>query len=343
MDRSVSRPKNVVLLYVTGGSNEDCFTNGLIGEISYDAAHNSHLADVCGIIGLYVEDNRDIGARRFMRYRQCPDCRNIINRGEMLTQKVLRCNFCQKPVPEPITPEWLWFVDTDISFVEYGILDKMLESAAPVERPILSALYFGYMDGKTLGPVWYGRETDGRIAHLTNFKSGLNKLGVCGMGCCLIHRSVFEKFGTKYSKTGYLYFGRDRAPWMPLADVNNDICGFGEDNCFCHRAGTLDIPIYGNADIQVRHMKKRLESFDTFLDSFKQKEVTADGKRVITRAKRQDRGISRATDRMWEQPSEEGYSWRFLGMEEPNDAGPSGATSPGRDLGPGDPSTSIPG
>lgn len=288
MPQTVAKARSVVLMYPTGGANEDCFTNSLVGAISYDGAHNGYLADAMGILGLYVDSNRELGSRRFMRYRLCPDCRNVINRGEILTGKMLVCHFCHKDVPNPAFPDWLWWVDTDISFPYYGILDTMLESADPVECPVLSALYFGYMNNKALTPVWYGRDLkDGRIEPLTSFKSGLNRLGVCGMGCCLIHRSVFEKFGLTYQKTGWLYFGRDRAPWTPLPTDNNDMTNFGEDNCFCWRCNEQGIPIYGNADIIVNHSKKRFENLQTFIDSFARGEVIQDEAGVAYRFRRE--------------------------------------------------------
>ena len=280
-------PKSVVMFYSTGGVNEDCFTTSIVSVISYDGAHKGYLADAMGINGLYVDANRDLGCRRFMRYRLCSTCRNVINQGNILTDKVLRCNFCEIDVPEPLTPDWLWWLDTDMGF-KFNVLDCLLESADPVERPIISALYFGRMNGDNLGPVWYGRdEKDGRIENLSSFSSGLNRIGVCGMGCCLIHRSVFEKFGDKYAHTGFLYFGRDTAPWQPRSGMNNDITPFGEDNCFCYRCNQLGIPIYGNADIRINHLKKRYENWDTFMESFAHKETDEAG--VTHRMRRQSR------------------------------------------------------
>lgn len=285
-------PKSVVIFYPTGGTNEDCFTHTLIGAVSYDAAHRGYIADVMGIVGAYIDTNRDLGCRNFMRYRLCSRCRAVINRGDILRDRVLHCNWCDIDVPEPLTPDWIWWLDTDISLPSWDVLDRLLASADPIERPVMSALYFGYMNGPENGvvPVWYGRdEMDGRIENLIRFRSGLNRLGVVGMGCCIIHRSVFEKFGTKYQNTGFLYFGRDRAPWVILADVNNDMTPFGEDNCFCHRCEEQGIPVYGNADIVVNHMKKRFENFDTFLQSFARTETdfAKDEKRVVTRLRRE--------------------------------------------------------
>jgi hypothetical protein len=199
---------------------------------------------------------------------------------------MLRCERCDRAVPDPVTPEWMWFIDTDISFQSFDVLDQLLAVADPMEKPVMSALYFGYMQNNNLVPVWYGRAPDGRIVNLTKFGSGVQQLGVVGMGCCIIHRSVFEKFGDKYADTGWLYFGHDTAPWMPKADVWNDITPFGEDNCFCHRCNEQGISIWGFGGIVVEHRKKRYESLGTFIATFAESKVEGDEKTVIARLRR---------------------------------------------------------
>ena len=266
---------SVVLAYPTGGSVENCFLESLIGTLSYDASHANLLADVRSVEGLYIADNRDLAARRFMRYKLCVKCRGVLDNGNRdEPAKPLKCETCCEDYPLTTTPEWFWFVDTDISFQSYDVLYQLLAHADPVERPIVSALYFGYMNnGASLVPVWYDRENDGRITNLNKFGSGVQRLGVVGMGCCLIHRSVFEKFGDTYAETGWLYFGHDRAPWVPKASVDNDMMPFGEDNCFCYRADRLGIPIHGVGSVAVEHRKKRYESIHTFMASFAQQKV----------------------------------------------------------------------
>lgn len=266
---------NCVVFYAHGGSVDNCFTESLVGLLSYDGAHANLIADVRAVEGLYVADNRDLGTRRFMRYRLCPDCRDVLSTGDQADRlKLLHCNTCGRDVNDPVSPQWILWLDTDMSFQSWDVLDQLLLSADPVERPIMSALYFGYMgNGNKIVPVWYGRDFDGRIVNLTKFGSGVQQLGVVGMGCCLIHRSVFEKFGDKYAHTGWLYFGHDRAPWTPTPNIWNDVLPFGEDNCFCHRCNELGIPIHGNGSIVVEHRKKRYESLQTFLASFKQSTV----------------------------------------------------------------------
>ena len=261
------RKHSVLLAYVHGGVVENGFMESIVGALAYDAGHGNLIADVRGVEGLYIADNRDLAARAFMRYKLCGDCRAVLD------NKKPECPQCQKVPSTTTTPEWLWFLDTDIVF-DPDTLERLLSSAHPVERPIMSALYFGYMNnGASLVPVWYDRENDGRITNLNKFGSGVQRLGVVGMGCCLIHRSVFEKFGDTYAETGWLYFGHDRAPWVPKASVDNDMMPFGEDNCFCYRADRLGIPIHGVGSVAVEHRKKRYESIHTFMASFAQQKV----------------------------------------------------------------------
>lgn len=265
---------SVVVFYVTGGSNENCFTESLVGALSYDGAHQNLIADVRSAEGLYVADGRDRCARRFMRYRLCDVCRDVVCKGDPEDQvKVSHCVRCDRDVPNPATPDWMWFIDTDISFQSFDVLDRLLAVADPVEKPVMSALYFGYMQNNNLVPVWYGRAPDGRIVNLTKFGSGVQQLGVVGMGCCIIHRSVFEKFADKYAHTGWLYFGHDVAPWMPKSDIWNDVTPFGEDNCFCHRCNEQGISIWGFGGVVVEHRKKRYESLETFKATFAQSKV----------------------------------------------------------------------
>lgn len=300
---------SVVLFYVTGGEVKNCFAETLVSVLSYDGAHGDLIADARSCEGLYVADNRDRCARRFMRYRLCDVCRNVISKGDELGDrtKPLRCFTCNRDVPNPATPEWMWFMDTDISLPHPNVLERLLASADPVERPIMSALYFGYMDGRQLRPIWYGRDFDGRIVHLKKFGSGVQRLGVVGMGCCLIHRSVFEIFGERYADTGWLYFGHDMPPWAPKPDIWNDMAPFGEDNCFCYRAGELGIPIYGNGSIVVQHRKERYEDLETFLLSIREGSIETDEKGTTARVRTQS--------------GEETISSTGSGMAQPDHAG----------------------
>ena len=275
---------NVIVVYPHGGTVENCFTESLVGMLAYDAANADMIADVRSAEGLYIADNRDLAARRFMRYRLCNVCRTVVSRDSDNPSTKYHCNACNADVADPAKPEWSLWLDTDVSFQTNDVLYQLMNFADAVERPVMSALYFGYMNnGATTVPVWYGRDPlDGRIVKLQKFHNGVQQLGVVGMGCCLIHRSVFETFGDRYAHTGWLYFGHDRAPWTPKSDVWNDILPFGEDNCFCHRCNELGIPIHGHGGIVVEHRKKRFENLNTFLTHIKQANVTFNGQKPET-------------------------------------------------------------
>lgn len=315
---------SVVLAYITGGSNENCFTESLVGTLGYDAGHGNLICDVRCVEGVYLADNRDLAARRFMRYRLCAQCRSVLWNGNTNDHDGLkRCETCKLDNPSTTAPEWFWFVDTDISFQSYDVLYQLLSYADPVERPIVSALYFGYMgvdNGTRIVPIWFGLSPDNRIEHIRSFSSGLNKLGVAGMGCCLIHRSVFEKFGTRYAHTGWLYFGHDVAPWVPLPAVDNDMTPFGEDNCFCFRCTELGIPIYGVGSIVVEHRKKRYESLRTFLRSFDHTEEKTSAEGTSIRLRRV--------------PPEKTVGETIHGMEQPGNGGHQSASLANGSVGP---------
>ncbi len=294
------RKHSVAVFYIHGGIVENAFMESVVGALVYDGMHDNVILDCRGVEGLYIADNRDLAARTFMRMK------------------------------DPLTgvaPEWMLFIDTDICFGT-DTLYRLLASADPVERPIMSALYFGYVKDNKLGPVWYAREADGRINHLTKFTSGPQRLGVVGMGFCLIHRSVFEKFGDTYSNTGWLYFGHDFAPWVPKASVTNDFTPFGEDNCFCYRADQLGIPVYGNGDVVVQHRKKRYEDLDTFLSTFAHNEVETDENGATLRLRRSPRQADVIS------PSHR--------VDQPSDAGSESGREAGYNLGSGEASPPLP-
>lgn len=316
---------SVVLFYVTGGSVKNCFAESLVTALSWDGGHHHLIADARSCEGLYIADNRDRCARRFMRYRLCDVCRTVISKGDSLDERTVmpHCQTCDRDVEAPATPDWLWFMDTDISLPHPEVLEQLIACADPRERPIMSALYFGYMHNNNLVPVWYGRDFDGRIIHLKKFTSGVQRLGVVGMGCCIIHRSVFERFGDKYASTGWLYFGHDMPPWAPQADVWNDMAPFGEDNCFCHRCSELGIPIHGNGSIVVQHRKERYEDLDTFLSTFARGESIENENGTSLRLRRQP-------------PEAVGADAGGSGVAQPDDTGHQSNASAGRGVGPGE-------
>jgi hypothetical protein len=84
---------------------------------------------------------------------------------------------------------------------------------------------------------------------------------MCGMGCCLIHRHVFEDMLKLYPPT------ETDKPWFAddIVPVEGVPKSLGEDVSFCRRLNLMGVPIYGNADVVFGHQKWRIEDVDTFL------------------------------------------------------------------------------
>ncbi len=153
--------------------------------------------------------------------------------------------------------EWLWWVDTDMGFAP-DTLDRLLEVADPVERPIVGALCFAQKqhepDGMagwvtSVAPTifdWVELTDTGEQGFRSRMEYPVNALVRCagtGAACILIHRSVLyqmaEKFGTVYERAK-----------NPTTDER-----MGEDLSFCMRAGALDVPIYVHTGVRTTHFK----------------------------------------------------------------------------------------
>ena len=156
----------------------------------------------------------------------------------------------------PSEAEVLVFIDTDTIFKKKQVY-QILDDLDPVERPIVSGLYFGYV-GDTGGrpmPIWFSPEQNFQFPVVEVIQPGLQKLGAVGMGFCAIHRSVFEKMPNGVA------FERMIREQDPASRRWN----YGEDMAFCVRAAELGIPIYGDASAVVGHIKPMIHTFETFV------------------------------------------------------------------------------
>jgi GT2 family glycosyltransferase len=159
--------------------------------------------------------------------------------------------------------DWLWILDDDATFHE-TMLDGLLASADPLERPIVGALAHQYRgrndeDGNpvfgTAGiqireplPTMYKIEwgPDGEwlgYREATSYHLGLNEVDATGAHCLLVHRTVFEAIKSDHP---YRWFREDEiAP--------GTICG--EDIWFCIAARRAGFPIYVNTQLEAGHVK----------------------------------------------------------------------------------------
>ncbi len=204
------------------------FMISILRLLPYDAAHRHVVADFCGQRGLYIADNRNALCRQFLKSNS----------------------------------EWMWMLDTDITF-EPQVLYQLLDSADPMKRPIVSAVYFSYVNSnEVLSPVWLERTANHDFRTIKDFDGGMQKLDAIGMGCVVIHRSVIEKFKAQYSEP-FIWFGHD-----VLEHADGSRMAAGEDVTFCVRAQTLGIQIWGNGGVTVGHIKAHEETIRSFVKKY---------------------------------------------------------------------------
>ena len=165
--------------------------------------------------------------------------------------------------------EWLWTLDTDMGFTP-DTLDRLLEAADPVERPVVGALCFinsetggDGMGGVTAQPkpsvFFWGTSPDGPngekggTGFMPMIKYPADEIVTCsgtGAACVLIHRSVFERLRARNIERGmgeFNFYGNIANPEGGMA--------FSEDFSFCIRCVEVGVPIHVHTGIKTSHMK----------------------------------------------------------------------------------------
>lgn len=145
--------------------------------------------------------------------------------------------------------DWLLTLDADMVF-EPDMLDRLLEVADPVERPVVSGLYFGRSEEGIPFPQMYAQveTSDGRIAsaRFENYPKGLVEVLGAGAGCMLIHRDVLERMRKAAADPVF--------PWyQETTEVNGRYTS--EDITFCHRVRQLGLPVFVDTRIVCGHVK----------------------------------------------------------------------------------------
>jgi hypothetical protein len=161
--------------------------------------------------------------------------------------------------------DWLFWVDTDMGFPA-DIVDRLMEAADPIERPIVGALAFSQREEVDDGMGGFRCRATPTIFDWVNTGEQLGfgirfdypadtllRCGGTGSACILIHRSVFERIEAKYGRAWY-----DRVPNTSTGQI------LSEDLSFCLRAGTLDIPVYVHTGIKTSHLKQLWLSEDDY-------------------------------------------------------------------------------
>ncbi len=128
--------------------------------------------------------------------------------------------------------DWIFFLDSDI-ICPPDIIQKLLSH----RLPIVSGLY--YTRHAPVNPaMWTDAGDKAHFVSITRFQVGnLVEAHVIGMGCCLIHRSVFDKIEKPYFK------------WTN-GFVEN---GISEDFYFCNKAREAGFHIFVDTTMQCEH------------------------------------------------------------------------------------------
>ncbi len=182
---------------------------------------------------------------------------------------IARNHIC-KVFLEQTTADWLWFIDTDQTF-DPDILERMVASADPVERPILSALIMAERDKQyPISPACIGFD-DATPPNPCTY-DGIPAVqhwpvGATGSGCVLIHRSVLAALWAQYKDHPFPFF--EYARWERTMPDGSIVPGvLGEDYTFALRAAHLGFSCWVDTTIEAGHVKARtLTSADFYAQS----------------------------------------------------------------------------
>jgi GT2 family glycosyltransferase len=147
-------------------------------------------------------------------------------------------NHVAKQFLERTTCDWLLTLDTDMVFTPEDF-DTLLASADPVERPIVTGIYFV---NERPPRAAIANLVDGSIKSVPDWEEHkLFPVDYCGSGFMLIHRSVLEKLG-------------DDPYRQDIASPSGTLVT--EDYAFCERAREAGFPVHANPDVFIGHVKK---------------------------------------------------------------------------------------
>ena len=185
----------------------------------------------------------------------------------------------------PGQPEWLWMVDTDMTF-EGDILDRMLAVAHWKERPVLGALAFAGKPGGEQRPTLYkiGNQQLGEplMYRMDDYpRDQLVRVEGTGAACILMHRVALETVFDKWSHSAY--------PWF--AEMEHDGKEFGEDVALMLKFHGCGVPVHVDTRIKVGHLKMAEMNEETY-DQWRTTHVkVASDVHVETPAERQAKAL----------------------------------------------------
>lgn len=150
---------------------------------------------------------------------------------------------------DQIKTDWILWIDSDI-VVDIHKVAELFEAAHPVDRPIVSGVYFISKQAEgTLGnpfPALFTEVSETAIRHVHPLpQDELIKIDSAGMGFVLMHKSIVPKL-------------REAFPNQSLfAEIENLGDRYvGEDIVFFQKVKKVGIPVYAWTGALVKHMKR---------------------------------------------------------------------------------------
>lgn len=145
--------------------------------------------------------------------------------------------------------EWLCSIDTDIVFANDAI-SRLLEVAHPEERPVVSALYHIFWEGRKIPAAYKASlDTEGGLimGHLQEVPENcVTRVDATGAGMLLVHRSVFENIQESTGQDCWFH------------EMVIDSKDIGEDISFAFRCAAVEAHIYLHTGVQVGHIKSAM-------------------------------------------------------------------------------------
>ena len=145
--------------------------------------------------------------------------------------------------------EWVWCLDTDMGF-RPDTLNLLMESADPVNRPVVGALCQAVKTGEPDGrggwsvevapTMYFWDDNEFKGIHPDAVpKNEVVRVDATGLACLLIHRSVIEAL-----------------PPEPCNRMKyQDGTLIGEDFSLCYQIGLAGFPIHVDTGVKVSHQK----------------------------------------------------------------------------------------
>jgi hypothetical protein len=182
-----------------------------------------------------------------------------------------RCAIVRDFLAHPRRPEWLWLLDSDMTF-NFDILEQLISAADAQDRPLMGGLCFGVRPQKgpdgsehfnetggtslELFPTIYVLDDAGKMHHAFGYpQDEVVPAHSTGAACLLINRRVLGD--PEWVKDGH------PLPWFREAVMRG--IPVSEDQFFCLRAGALGYPLHINTAARTGHVKTFVADEDLFL------------------------------------------------------------------------------